>query len=81
MDNKAQYILQLEYDSGEWYYTLFKGLSRAPTGFPANNVFYEWDGGVLTDEHGVYPFEEAVREIRLFHDIKETDDVFVLSWA
>lgn len=73
----AKYLLQLEHDMGEWNYTLFKWREPLP-GLKANGVYEEWDGGQLDDDHN-YQYNEAIREIRLFHDIKKEDEVNIIN--
>lgn len=74
---KSKYLLQIEPSDGGWDYTLYKWMHPLP-GLNADGVYEELDGGRLDEDHS-YQYNEAIREIRLFHDIKDTDEVNVIK--
>lgn len=74
-----KYLLELDRNvDGDWSYTLFKW-EKPLAGLNANGVYKHMDGGIIDGDHG-FQYNEAIREIRLYHDITEKDELNMIEY-
>jgi len=74
-----KYLLELDRNvDGDWDYTLFRW-EKPLAGLNANGVYKHMDGGIIEYEH--FPqYNEAIREIRLYHNIGEEDELIMIEY-
>ena len=74
-----KYLLELDRNvEGDWDYTLFRW-EKPLSGLNANGVYKHMDGGLV--DYDYFPeYNEAIREIRLYHNITEKDELNMIEY-
>lgn len=74
-----KYLLELDRNvEGDWDYTLFRW-EKPLAGLNANGVYKHIDGGFIDGDHG-FQYNEAIREIRLYHNISKEDELNMIEY-